>query len=121
MLSSRACFRFLDPLRLPKFLCSICQRSTGRSSPISWLCTGASALNTPHRLFRGRPVYSNSIFVDGVCSALFPQMDVWPRCQSVGPDKRSRTAKNQNHLLTRGTYCRVNGNLRFPLTITYHG
>jgi hypothetical protein len=59
--------------------------------------------------------------VDGVCSALFPQMDVWPRCQSVGPDKRSRTAKNQNHLLTRGTYCRVNGNLRFPLTITYHG
>jgi hypothetical protein len=48
---------------------------------------GASAPNTPYRLFRGRPVYSNSIFVDGVCSALFPQMDVWLRCQSVGPAK----------------------------------
>jgi hypothetical protein len=32
--------------------------------------------------------------VDGVCSALFPQMDVWPRWQSVGPDKRSRTVKS---------------------------
>jgi hypothetical protein len=28
----------------------------------------------------GRPVYSCSIFVDGVCPKLFPQMDVWPRC-----------------------------------------
>jgi hypothetical protein len=28
-------------------------------------------------LFRGRPVYFNSIFVDGF--ALFPQMDVWSR------------------------------------------
>jgi hypothetical protein len=31
----------------------------------------------PHNLFRGRPVYFNSIFVDGF--ALFPQMDVWSR------------------------------------------
>jgi hypothetical protein len=29
----------------------------------------------PHSLFRGRPVYPNSIFGDG--SMLFPQMDVW--------------------------------------------
>ena len=28
-------------------------------------------------LFRGRPVHSNSIFVDGF--ALFQQMDVWSR------------------------------------------
>ena len=77
------------------FLCSICQRSTGRSSrAFRGLVHGASAPNTSRRLFQGRPVYSNSIFVDGVCSALFPQMDVWPRWQSVGPDKRSRTAKS---------------------------
>ncbi len=30
------------------------------------LCTGVSAPNTPYRLFQGRPVYSHSIFVDGV-------------------------------------------------------
>jgi hypothetical protein len=28
------------------------------------LCTGVSAPNTPYRLFQGRPVYHNSIFVD---------------------------------------------------------
>ncbi len=30
------------------------------------LCTGVSAPKTPYRLFRGRPVYSHSIFADGV-------------------------------------------------------
>ena len=64
LLSSRACFRFLDPLSLPEFLCSICQRSTGRSLRFRGLCTGISAPNTPYRLFQGRPVYHNSIFVD---------------------------------------------------------
>ena len=64
LLSSRACFRFLDPLSLPEFLCSICQRSTGRSLRFRGLCTGISVPNTPHCLFRGRPVYHNSIFVD---------------------------------------------------------
>jgi hypothetical protein len=29
------------------------------------------------------PGYSHSIFVDGVCSTLFPQTDVWPRCHCV--------------------------------------
>src|SRR5499427_8485423 len=36
---------------------------------------GASLPDVPLKLFRGRPVHSNSIFVDGVM--LFPQMDVW--------------------------------------------
>jgi hypothetical protein len=30
-------------------------------------------------LFQGRSVYSHSIFVGGVYSTLFPQMDAWPR------------------------------------------
>src|SRR5215475_1842433 len=38
---------------------------------------GASLPDVPLKLFRGRPVPSNSIFVDGVM--LFPQMDVWSR------------------------------------------
>src|SRR5215467_7731909 len=38
---------------------------------------GASLPDVPFKLFRGRPVPSNSIFVDGVM--LFPQMDVWSR------------------------------------------
>jgi hypothetical protein len=33
--------------------------------------------DVPFILFRGRPVYPNSNFVDGV--TLFPQMDVWSR------------------------------------------
>jgi hypothetical protein len=36
-----------------------------------------SPSDVPSRLFRGRPVSPNSIFVDGVM--LFPQMDVWSR------------------------------------------
>jgi hypothetical protein len=101
--------------------CSICQRSTGRSLRFRGLCTGVSAPNTPHRLFQGRPGYLNSIFVDGV-SALFPQMDVWPRCHCVGPIKGSMTVQNPSYPLARRTHsARVKGNLRFPLTITYHG
>jgi hypothetical protein len=93
----------------------ICQRFTARSSRFRGLCAGASAPNTPYRLFRGRPVYSNSIFVDGVCSALFPQMDVWLRCQSVGPAKRSRTVRDSNHLLARGTHSAESRESPFPL------
>jgi hypothetical protein len=38
---------------------------------------GALPPHVPFGLFRGRPVSSNSIFVDGF--KLFPQMDVWLR------------------------------------------
>jgi hypothetical protein len=75
------------------FQCSSCQRSTGRSLRLKGLCTGISVPNTPYRLFQGRPVYSNSIFVDSV-STLFPQMDVWPRCHCVGLAKGSRSVRS---------------------------
>jgi hypothetical protein len=56
---------------------TICQRSTGRSSPTE-VCTKEVQLPMlPACLFRGRPVHFNSIFVDGF--KLFPQMDVWSR------------------------------------------
>jgi hypothetical protein len=64
----------------------------------------ASVPNTPHRLFQGRPVYHNSIFVDDACPALFPQMDVWPRCHCVGLAKGSRTVRNTNYPPARRTY-----------------
>src|SRR5215472_8603039 len=46
---------------------------------LAWerLHEGASLPDVPCHMFRGRPVHSNSIFVDGVM--LFPQMDVWSR------------------------------------------
>jgi hypothetical protein len=47
----------------------------------------------PHILFRGRPVYFNSIFVDGF--ALFPQMDVWSR-NGVGPIDNGSAKANRD-------------------------
>src|SRR5215470_19260317 len=46
---------------------------------LAWerLHEGTSLPDVPYHMFRGRPVPSNSIFVDGVL--LFPQMDVWSR------------------------------------------
>jgi hypothetical protein len=38
---------------------------------------GVSLPDVPLKLFRGRPVHSNSIFAEGIM--LFPQMDVWSR------------------------------------------
>jgi signal transduction histidine kinase len=55
----------------------------------------------PTVCFKARPVYSHSI---DVCSTLFPQMDVWPRCLCVGLVKGSRTVRNTNYLPTRRTY-----------------
>ena len=76
----------------------IYQRSTGRSSPSRGLHeAGASPPDVPNRLFRGRPVYSNSIFVDG--AMLFPQMDVWSRwlhC-AVGPSFNGSNTANRSH------------------------
>src|SRR5438270_5330478 len=72
-----------------------CQRSTGRSSLSRGLGRGVLIPDAPHRLFRGRPVYPNSIFVDGA-APLFPQMDVWPSC-CYGPRKRSGTVRKSNH------------------------
>ena len=40
---------------------TICQRSTGRSSPLWGLPQGGLPPHGPHRLFRGRPVHPNSI------------------------------------------------------------
>lgn len=54
-----------------------------------------SSCCTHHRLFRGRPVYPNSIFVDG-SGLLFPQMDVWLRCFCVSRAKRSRAVRESN-------------------------
>ena len=57
---------------------TICQRFTGRSSPYRGLHQGGvSSSSCATGLFRGRPVYPNSIFADG--SHPFPQMDVWSR------------------------------------------
>ena len=65
---------------------TICQRSTGRSSLFRRLYQGGdSPPYVPNRLFRGRPVHSNSIFVDGFM--LFPQMDVWSRWLRLGPGR----------------------------------
>ena len=79
---------------------------------------GVLTPNTPHRLFRGRPVYSNSIFVDGVCAALFPQMDVWPSC-CFGRATRSKKKPTAPHRASETPKCR--GISAFPLTSTYHG
>jgi hypothetical protein len=81
------------PLSGRHTIASICQRSTGRSSRYAGLCTGAAAPHTPYRLFRGRPVRTHSIFAASAYSALFPQMDVWPRCLRVGLVRGSRTVR----------------------------
>ena len=75
----------------------ICQRSTGRSSPTVGLHQGGLPPYVPIHLFRGRPVYSNSIFADGCMP--FPQMDVWSRwlrC-GVGPISNGSNPANQSH------------------------
>jgi hypothetical protein len=42
--------------------------------------------------------------VDSVYSALFPQMDVWPRCNYGGLVKGPRTVGNTNYPPARRTY-----------------
>jgi serine/threonine protein kinase len=54
--------------------------------------------HVPYRLFRGRPVHSDSIFVDS--PELFPQMDVWAR---VCVDPFDNGSKKAN----RGANCRT--------------
>ena len=53
---------------------------------------------TPYCLFRGRPVRTHSIFAANAYPALFPQMDVWPRCLCVGLVRGSRTVRYANAL-----------------------
>ena len=74
------------------------QRSTGRSSPLRGLCRGGPTPDAPYRMFRGRPVFPNSIFVNGA-RALFTQMDVWPRC-GVDPAQRSKTVRDATSATT---------------------
>ena len=93
-----------------------------RSSRFWGLCTGASTPYTHYRLFRGRPVHTHSIFAAKAYSALFPQMDVWPRCLCAGLVRGSRTVRYAKNFTRReNTFRQVAGNLRFPLTVTYHG
>ena len=73
-------------------------------------------------LFRGRPVYFNSIFVDGF--ALF--LDVWSR-NGVGPIdngvSKSKSRRGCTYSLSgaSGTFRQVPGEVFFPLTSLYHG
>ena len=49
-------------------------------------------------------------------------MDVWPRCYCVGCTEKMRTVLNRIPQIAWGKpFHQVRGNLRFPLTVTYHG
>jgi hypothetical protein len=73
---------------------AICLRSTGSFLADSGLPQrGSPPYHGPHQLFRGRPVHTNSIFVDGF--ALFPQMDVWSRI-AVDPIANGSPKANRN-------------------------
>ena len=84
---------------------TICQRSTGCFSPKRGLHQGETLPMCPFILFRGRPVYLHSIFVDGFRP--FPQMDVWSRWPvdplRNGSPKANRAA-SRNHYRASGAF-----------------
>jgi hypothetical protein len=75
---------------------------------------------TPYRLFRCRPVRTHSIFVADAYSALFPRMDVWPRCLCVGLAKGSRTARYAKTLPVGRTPSAKSWGISASLDCYYH-
>jgi hypothetical protein len=97
---------------------SICQRSTGRSSLFSGLCTGVSAPYAHHRLFRGRPILHSLNLRGRRLTGVVPANGCLATLRMRWSSQLIEDSSPHASFTRReNPSCRVKGNLRFDLVI----